>query len=257
VAHVAGTSLRIKYSLADVAAGRCRAADALVPGPAGTKLLPAMPNDAGFTRHAQKQLLAELQTLEKDATLLVVDCGAGLTPWVRRFWLRAKLVMLVTTAENSALLDSYTAIKRSARDSIPADIRILANQCDRATIADDVYRRLAKASERFLSRAVTALPALPRHIESNSADAHTAPRAWETPNSPFGHAMLWLGRAVSDALQLGEVAPARAHNIQTFHPGKFHDVERNDSRRPVTNTDKVRHHTGAPVCVKLAELRQL
>ena len=24
-----------------------------------------------------------------------------------------------------------------------------------------------------------------------------------------------------------------------------------------TNTDNVRHHTGAPVCVKLAELRQV
>jgi flagellar biosynthesis protein FlhG len=221
MAHVAGINARIKYSLGDVVAGRCRAADALIPGPAGAKLLSALPNDADYTRHAQKRLFAELQTLDRAATLLVVDCGAGLTPWVRRFWLRAKLVMLVTTAEKSALLESYTAIKRCARDAMPADIRVLANRCDRETVAADVYRRISQASERFLSRTVKALPALPRHVESNGTDAHSAPRAWETPDSPFGHAMLWLGRAVSDALQLEEPVPARGRDIQAIHRREF------------------------------------
>jgi flagellar biosynthesis protein FlhG len=223
LADVAGIKTHSKYSLEDVVSGHCRAADALVPGPAGTMLLPgsgASP-DPDLSRHAQKRLLAELQTLDKAATLLVVDCGAGLTPRARRFWLRAKLVTLVTTAENSALLDTYTAIKRSAQDSIAADIRVLANQCDRDRISADVYRRLSQASERFLSRAVATLPALPRHVESNGHEARSVPRAWETPNSPFGHAMLWLGRAVSDALQLEETVPAREHDSQAIQSREF------------------------------------
>jgi flagellar biosynthesis protein FlhG len=221
--QVVGVNPRIKFSLNDVVNGRCSAADALVPGPAGTMLLPGVGTgaDADFSRRVQQQLLAELQTLEKVATLLVVDCGPGLTPWTRRFWLRSKLVMLVTTSDNSALLDSYTTIKQSERDSISADVRVLANQCDSDTIAADVCRRLSTASERFLSRPVAALPALPWHDQSSGTAAGAVPRVWESPNSAFGHAMLWLGRAVCDVLQLDCDVPARESGFGMFQPREF------------------------------------
>ena len=69
--------------------------------------------------------------------------------------------------------------------------------------------------------------------------------------------MLWLGRAVSDVLQLDDDVTARQRDNQIFQPLRFPDVEQNDSRRRHTNTDKVRHHTGALVFVKLAELRRI
>jgi MinD-like ATPase involved in chromosome partitioning or flagellar assembly len=223
LAQVAGVKSRIKYSLQDVVSGTGRAAEALVPGPAGTSLLASgeVRSEKDFSRHAQQRLLAELQTLSKVATLLVVDLGAGLTPWARRFWLRAKLVMLVTTADDSALLDTYSTIKRSESDSIPNEIRLLANQCDTEKIATDVCRRLCGASERFLSRRVPALPALPRHCDPIGASDSEVPRVWEAPNSAFGHAMLWLGRAVSDVLQMGEVTPAQRRDDHEFLPREF------------------------------------
>ena len=112
--------------------------------------------------------------------------------------------MLVTTTDDAATI-GFVRGDQAERGAIrlPADVRVLANQCDSDAIAADVYRRLSTACQRFLSRRVPALPALPRHgaVERGSPQ-RDVPRVWESPNSPFGHAMLWLGHAVSDVLQL-------------------------------------------------------
>jgi MinD-like ATPase involved in chromosome partitioning or flagellar assembly len=211
IADVAGIKGRIKHALPDVVGGVCCAADALVAGPAGTLFLPSggAGNEADFSRQSQQRLLVAFQSLEREASVLVVDTGSGLTPWVRRFWVRARLALLVTTTGNASLLDTYTALKRCVRDSITADVRVLANQFDSDAIALEVNRRLSTACERFLGRRTATMPALPRYTEPGAIlQAATAPRVWEAPNSPFGHAMLWLGRAVSDVLQTAELVPA-------------------------------------------------
>jgi MinD-like ATPase involved in chromosome partitioning or flagellar assembly len=208
---VAGVCGRVKHALPDVVRGVCRAADALIAGPAGTLLLPggSDENDANFSRHAQQRLLAALQSLEREGTLLVVDTGSGLTPWVRRFWVRAKLVLLVSTTQDASLLDTYSALKRCVRDSITADVRVLANQCDSNAIALDVNRRISTACERFLNRTAATMPALPRQAEPDTPwRTGPPPRVWDQPHTPFGHAMLWLGRAMSDALDAAQIEPA-------------------------------------------------
>ena len=88
-----------------------------------------------------------------------------------------------------------------AVEGVEADVRVLVNQCDSDAVADGACGRLANACQRFLSRTVRALPALPRHVAKGDAGRSKIPRVWERPDSPFGHAMLWLGRAVGDAMK--------------------------------------------------------
>jgi MinD-like ATPase involved in chromosome partitioning or flagellar assembly len=108
------------------------------------------------------------------------------------------LVLLVTTADSSALLDCYATIKRSVADGAGPDIRVVVNQCDDGRAAGDAHRRLSESCQRFLGRAVPAVPALPRNV--NDAGTDRMPRIWEKPNTAFGHAMLWLNRAVDERL---------------------------------------------------------
>jgi flagellar biosynthesis protein FlhG len=204
-----------RYALADVLAEKCGIEDAIVPGPAGVSMLLASGRNApkrdcefrrnspagrDFSRRAQDRLLGELQSLEGNFDLIVVDAGRGLTPWSRRFWSRAKLAVLVTTANDAAVLDAYAVLKESAAVAADLPVRLLVNQAAGDPAADDVERRLEHACQRFLSRSIPALPALPRHMAGGIAEAHAAPRVWEIPNSVFGHAVLWLGRTVSDVL---------------------------------------------------------
>jgi flagellar biosynthesis protein FlhG len=204
LAQVAGVSPAIQRSLNEVLAGDCSACEALAAGPAGTRVLANRRNCAtglDVSRPAQQRLFAELQSLATDADLLVIDAGSGATPWMRRFWLRARLVVVVTTTADLALMDSYAVIKRNIGEGVYADIRVLANQCDSDAAACEVYARLSNACQRFLSRTMRALPALPRYAPHGIACESTSLRVWERPNSPFGHAVMWLGRAVGNAMK--------------------------------------------------------
>jgi len=156
--------------------------------------------------------------LRGDVDLIVIDAGSGLTPWTRRYWLRSRLVLLVTTTDGPALMDSYAAIKLSAADEVAADVRLLVNQCDDERIAADAHRRLSGACQRFLARTVSSLPSLPRHAGSGNGDDRSVPRVWEAPSTPFGHATMWLGRAVSDLLSTTNSPPlASAESEQQRH----------------------------------------
>ncbi|MEX0612373.1 MAG: AAA family ATPase [Pirellulales bacterium] len=202
LAEIAGVNwTKTEHTLADVLAGKCTLAEAMSRGPGGTMFLvnrPSRRSQTEFSRHAQQGLLAELQSIGDSIDLLVVDMGSGLTAWSRRLWLRAQLVLLVTTSDSSALMDSYATIKRSVADGIGPDIRLVVNQCDDDGVAADAHRRLSDACCRFIGRTMPAFPPLPRYVAESHA--HSWPRVWETPNTPFGHAALWLGRAVSDLL---------------------------------------------------------
>jgi flagellar biosynthesis protein FlhG len=203
----------VKHTLADVLAEKCGIEDAIVPGPAGVSMLLACcrgsskrncefrrnsPTGRDFSRRAQDRLLGELQSLDGEFDWIVVDAGRGLTPWSRRFWSRAKLNVLVTTTNDAAVLDAYAVLKESAARAADLPVRLLVNQAASDAAADDVQRRLVNACQRFLSRSIPALPSLQGHVANELAALHSAPRIWETPNSAFGHAVLWLGRAVSE-----------------------------------------------------------
>jgi MinD-like ATPase involved in chromosome partitioning or flagellar assembly len=151
------------------------------------------------------RVVGELRSLEDEFDTVIVDAGHGLSPWSRRFWSAAKLNVLVTTAEDAAVLDAYASLKAGVAESPEAPVKLLVNQTDDDSMARDAQTRIESACQRFLSRAVEALPALPRHSVNHFAMGQEVPRVWEMPNSPFGHAMLWLGRAVEESIR-GEVS---------------------------------------------------
>ena len=198
----AGIRREIDNTLCEVLAGKCSAREAIVAGPAGVQLIPNRwrpRSSPDFSRRAQQLLLGELESLEREFDFMVVDAGRGSTPWTKRLWNRAKLILLVTTPDDAAVLDSYAALKLGVADAVQLPVRLLVNQAE-AYEAADAHRRMENACQRFLSRSIPALPALPRQFDGGFVGAQASPRVWEMPNTPFGHAALWLGRAVSDIM---------------------------------------------------------
>jgi flagellar biosynthesis protein FlhG len=217
--QAAGPRASVVNSLADVISGKCELRDAIVAGPAGALVLLggscdktrrdfASRRDAttySDSRRIVDRVVSELQSLEGEFDTVIVDAGHGLSPWSRRFWSAAKLNILVTTAEDAAVLDAYASLKAGLAESPEAPVKLLVNQTDNDLIARGAQARIENSCRRFLSRGVEALPALPLHSVNHFGVGLEAPRVWETPNSPFGHAMLWLGRAVDESIR-GDVA---------------------------------------------------
>jgi flagellar biosynthesis protein FlhG len=194
---------QVEFCLGDVLAGKCDIVDALVAGPAGVQMLinrATARSTPDYSRGAQQRLLSCLHTLTDCFDVMVVDAGSGVTPWSQRFWADARLIALVTTCDDAAVLDSYSTLKQGMAGNRTLPVRLLVNQAESDQTADDTHRRMAVSCHRFLSRSLPALPPLPLHADSDTGLAAGTPRVWEAPNSPFGHAAMWLGRAVSDIM---------------------------------------------------------
>ncbi len=218
LADVAGVSRSMEYCVSDIVSGKCGIVDALIDGPRGSYILASRGHVGGSrerdarrqsstasenSRTGQQRLLGEIDSLSNEIDLAVVDAGAGLTAWTRRLWLRAQCVVLVTTADDASVMDAYAAIKTSGMEGIRPNIRLLVNREINGAAAEDAQRRVQNACRKFLSLSIEALPALPLYDNDFVAGASSGPRVWEEPNSAFGRATLWLGRAVSDALAKG------------------------------------------------------
>jgi flagellar biosynthesis protein FlhG len=214
---------RVEKSLADVVAGKSSVMDTAVSGPVGMQLLFGSPRRtaAEFNRHTEQQLLAALDTVSDRFDVVVIETGTGLSPWLRRIWRRSRLAIVVTTADQSALLDTYATLKLGFDDPLQANVGVVINQAASDSIANDMQRRVANSCQRFLSLDVAALPSLP-DAAMHALGTGTKPRLWEQPDSPFGHAALWLGRAVSDLLGVedagGREQGEKHCSSNTLHP---------------------------------------
>lgn len=213
---------KIRFGLADLLAGSCHLSDALVAGPAGISMLlnresshrtkqtgtaTRSMRNAGDSRHARQRLTAELESAEAEFDLMIVDAGFGTSELAPLFWSESREIVLVTTPADNAVLDAYTTLKRILSVAAEARPRLLVNQARSRAVADGVQRNMDSSSRRFLHRALPALPALPNHVvldHTNSETCHE-PRVWRHANTPFGHAVLWLGRAVSELLERNPV----------------------------------------------------
>jgi flagellar biosynthesis protein FlhG len=221
MSEIAGLRTTSEYTLADAIAGKCNVSEAVVHGPSGVKTLIARGRGAvkrslqtraaatstDFRRSSaawDKQLVAALRALGSEYDLMVVDTGSGLSRTARRLWLRAHLALLVTTGDDAAVMDAYAAVKlhvMGARDASCDNLRVLVNQVESERAAADAVRRLTNCCQRFLRQSVTPLPAVPLFGDHEEAGVRLHPRVWELPNSQFGHAVLWLGRAVGDVME--------------------------------------------------------
>lgn len=139
--------------LADVLSGTRSAGEVIKPLADSVQLLPgrwapSSPPELG--RDAVRRLLAEIRSLHRHADLAILDAGDGMSPWIGQLWKAAHQVLLVTTPESVAVMDSYAAVKLAPWGDIDGKVRLAVNQCDHRETAQRVGQRFAATCRRFL-----------------------------------------------------------------------------------------------------------
>jgi flagellar biosynthesis protein FlhG len=201
VAHLAGIDACEDGCLDDVVAGMCEIGEALQTGPAGIRVLAgraASPESPDRSARAAERLLSRLRGLAAQVDAIVIDTGSGMHPWSSAFWQRAGLALLVTTPNDTAVLDAYATLKRVGPHAVPPDVRVLVNQCDDAAVAADAERRIVDACRRFLGLTIGRAPRLVRHDADRCGIEPLC--GWDIPSSGFGRAVCQLGRFAADVL---------------------------------------------------------
>jgi len=158
--------LEVRGCLADVLDGNRTAVEVLQPLGESMQLLPGRwaperPPELGH--EAVRRLLTELRALHAQADVVILDAGSGMSPWVSQLWKSAQQILLVSTHESVAVMDSYAAVKLSPWGDVDGKVRLVINQCDEPQAAKSIGRRFEATCRRFLGIHIAPPIALPSH----------------------------------------------------------------------------------------------
>lgn len=175
--------------LGDVLASRRDIHEALQRGPGGIQLLSgiaASDSRAQCTARKQQRFLRQLHSLSKHVDVVVVDAGNAPTDFARQWWASADDVLLVTSPDVVAVMDSYAAIKTLYTPAQFAPrLQLVVNHCQDAAQASDVFRRIDQSCQRFLGISLALAGSLPADEQAAHAALHGVPVLMLTPQASW------------------------------------------------------------------------
>lgn len=149
-----------KYNMHHVLLGEKSLGEVIVPGPGGVKVLPAasgIQEMAELSRGQKIALIDELNELNEGFDFMFIDTAAGITSNVLYFNMAAKEIIVVVTPEPTSLTDAYALIKILYNGHHEKRIMLIVNMVKNFQEGREVYRKLSKATERFLDLSIEYL----------------------------------------------------------------------------------------------------
>jgi flagellar biosynthesis protein FlhG len=167
------SSLSGGLGIGDVLAGRKTIHEVLQRGPDGLQILAGTASAetrAGLNDRTIARLLRQMRTLAPHVDWLLVDAGNQVSELASRLWTEADHVLLVTSADAAAVMDTYALVKTLlSRQALRRPPALVVNQVADDRLAADVHRRIDQSCRRFLGLAVTFAGSLPYDPAAASA----------------------------------------------------------------------------------------
>lgn len=146
-------NIDLPYNLSHVISRKRELREVLVKAPGGFNIIggaSGLAKMADLTESERNHLIDALGDLEREADIILIDTGAGISSNVLSFTRAADHVLVVTTPEPPAITDAYAVIKVMSRDGAERRISLLVNQVHSTHEARIVHDRIAKVSRQFL-----------------------------------------------------------------------------------------------------------
>lgn len=190
--------------------------DVLMDTPYGFKILPASSGVSemlSLTTGQKVTLLEAMDEMEDTVDFLIVDTGAGINDNVMYFNLASQERLVVLTPEPTSLTDAYALIKVMQQNHGVNDFRVLVNMAPDDKAALDIFRRLYKACDHFLSGVgLDYVGMIPRDSSVRKAVISQTPFSALDPKSPASKAMF----EVSQTIRTWNVPHSLDGNIKFF-----------------------------------------
>lgn len=201
--------------LGEVLASKRDIHEVLQRGPAGLQIVSGIAADGKTpcTPKSQTRLLRQLHSLSKHVDIVVIDAGSAPTDLGRQLWAAAEEVLLVTSPDVVAVMDSYAAVKTMFTPApVAPALRLIVNQAQDHEQALDVFRRIDQSCQRFLEVSLIREAALPRDEQAKQAARHGVPVLVLTPHTPLSRAIDHLADTLAphdDGVHAGDVPEFR------------------------------------------------
>ena len=133
--------------------------------------------------HTRSRLLGYLIEKTPPPDWVVLDLGDRFIPGEHSLWAAADLLLLVTTPELPAILDTYASLKTLFAHGVLQPIWVVVNAADSERQANEVYRRLERACWRFLGCRLEPAGWVARDRVVRAAVAASLPLTIKAPRS--------------------------------------------------------------------------
>ena len=182
----------------------------------GFKILPAASGVSemlALSTGQKLELLESMDSLEEEVDYMIVDTGAGINDNVLYFNLAAQQRIVVLTPEPTSLTDAYALIKVMRQNHGVNHFKILVNMAPDEKAAKEVYTRLYKACDHFLTGVSLSLVGfVPRDASVRTSVIHQKPFCIDAPWSPACQAVT----RIASAIQTWDVPTSLDGNIKFF-----------------------------------------
>jgi flagellar biosynthesis protein FlhG len=184
--------------IGDVLAGRRSVHEAIQRGPAGLQIIagwPAAEPRKAIPDRISPRVQRQFQSLAPHADWVVIDCGHESHGLVSEFWSAAEQILLVTSPDAVAVMDSYSLVKTLlSRQPLSPPLALVVNQAEDESSAADVHRRIDQSCQRFLGVSPEFAAALPSDPAAAAALRVKLPLALQSPPGPLGLAIQQLAQ---------------------------------------------------------------
>ena len=157
-------NLAAKYNIKHLFNGEKKLKDLIIDGPSGIKVLPASSGIQELTELDEFQrlrIIEEFESYDDDVDYLLIDTSSGISTNVAFFCMAAQEIIVVTSAEPTAMTDAYALMKVLFTKYQEKNFKILVNNVKDEKEAIEVYGRLSTAAEKFLSISLDYLGYVP------------------------------------------------------------------------------------------------
>jgi flagellar biosynthesis protein FlhG len=179
--------------IGDVLAGRRTVHEAIQRGPAGLQIvagLRAGQPPGNLPERISNRVVRQFRSLAPHADWVVIDCGHESHGLVAEFWSAAQQVLLVSSPDAVAVMDTYSLVKHLfSRQRTNRELSLIVNQAEDETSAADVHRRIDQSCRRFLGISLDYSAALPIDDAARQAARGQTPLALRSPASPLAVAI--------------------------------------------------------------------
>lgn len=198
-----------RYNLMHVLHGDMTLDEIISAGPLGVSVIASgsgVRELANLTDEARTRLLSALASLKSGYDFLIIDTAAGLSRNVLGFVLAADEILVVTTSENTALLDAYSMIKVVFLENPQAHVRLVVNMVRDEAEAREVSDKLTVLAHRFLGAAIAPLGYVVRDARVSEAIREQNPLLMLYPTAPASRCI----KAIAMQLTNGRRATPRS-----------------------------------------------
>ncbi|WP_431029488.1 MinD/ParA family protein [Lysinibacillus sp. LZ02] len=135
------------------------------------------------------RLVEAFEHLQKSFDYILFDMGAGATSWSIDLLTSIDEIIVISTAEPTAIMDAYSMMKYIHIKDSQKQFYILCNRSFTREEGLDTLNRLSGAMQKFLSKEVTALGSLPEDPVVRKAVREQIPFTLAYPDAPISKTM--------------------------------------------------------------------